>query len=67
MELSELTHSIHVNWYLIPMVIVISLVWSASQYELSEKIVQVSLKRVFYILVFMALAFGVLWFLSDGL
>lgn len=67
MELSQFAQSINVNWYLIPMVLVISLVYSASQYELSEKILRISMKRFVYILAFMALAFAVLWFLSDGL
>jgi hypothetical protein len=67
MELSQLAQSINVNWYLIPMVLIISFVYSASQYELPEKIVQIALKRALYILAFMAIAFAVLWFLSDGL
>lgn len=67
MELSQLAQSINVNWYLIPMVLIISFVYSASQYELPEKIVQIALKRTLYILAFMAVAFAVLWFLSDGL
>ena len=67
MDLSQLAHSINVNWYLVPMVLVISFVYSASQYELPEKIVRIALKRTVYILGFMAIAFAVLWFLSDGL
>lgn len=67
MELSQLAQSINVNWYLIPMVMIISLVYTASQYELPEKIVHVALKRFCYILAFMALAFVILWVLSDGL
>ena len=67
MDLSQFSQSINVNWYLIPMVLIISFVYSASQYELPEKIVRISLKRFVYILAFMAIAFAVLWFLSDGL
>lgn len=67
MEISQLAQSINVNWYLLPMVAIISLVYSASQYELPEKIVRVATKRFVYILAFMALAFAILWFLSDGL
>lgn len=67
LELSQLSHSISVNWYLIPMVLIISLVYSASQYELPDKILRVSIKRFFYILAFMAVAFVILWYLSDGL
>jgi hypothetical protein len=67
MELSQWAQSINVNWYLIPMVLIISLVYTASQYELPEKIVRVATKRFLYILAFMAIAFVVLWVLSDGL
>lgn len=67
MEISQLAQSINVNWYLLPMVAIISLVYSASQYELPEKILRVATKRFVYILAFMALAFAILWFLSDGL
>jgi hypothetical protein len=67
MNLSHLAQSINVNWYLIPMVLIISLVYSASQYELPDKIIRISIKRFVYILGFMALAFVVLWVLSDGL
>lgn len=67
MEISQLAQSINVNWYLIPMVAIISLVYSASQYELPEKILRVATKRFVYILAFMAVAFAILWFLSDGL
>ena len=66
-ELPMLAQSLNVNWYLVPMVMIISLVYSASQYELPEKIVRVALKRFIYILAFMTAAFVVLWFLSDGL
>jgi hypothetical protein len=67
MELSELARSINVNWYLVPMVLIISFTYSASQYELPEKILRIAIKRTLYILGFMAIAFAVLWFLSDGL
>lgn len=66
-ELPMLAQAVNVNWYVVPMVLIISLVYSASQYELPEKIVRVALKRFVYILAFMAVAFAVLWFLSDGL
>jgi hypothetical protein len=65
--LPMLAQVLNVNWYLVPMVLIISLVYSASQYELPEKIIRVALKRFVYILGFMAVAFAVLWFLSDGL
>lgn len=67
MEISAWAHSINVNWYLLPMVLIISLVYTASQYELPEKIVQKALRRFVMILALMAVAFGILWFLSDGL
>ena len=67
MNLPQLAQSINVHWYLIPMVLIISLVYTASQYELPDKILRVATKRFVYILGFMAVAFAVLWFLSDGL
>ncbi len=67
LAISHVLQSFNVNWYLIPMVLVISLCYSASQYELPEKIIQVATKRFVYILGFMVLAFAVLWFLSEGL
>jgi prolipoprotein diacylglyceryltransferase len=67
MELSQWAQSINVNWYVIPMVLIISLAYSASQYELPEKIIRIATKRFFYILAFMAVAFVILWALSDGL
>jgi hypothetical protein len=67
MGISAVFQSISVNWYLIPMVLIISLVYSATQYELPEKIIRVATKRFLWILVVMAIAFAVLWVLSDGL
>jgi len=67
LAISHVLQSINVNWYLVPMVAVISLCYSASQYELTDKILRVATKRFLYILAFMATAFAVLWFLSDGL
>ena len=67
MDLAQLSRSISVNWYLIPMVLVISFVYSATQYELQEKIVRVATRRFVFILGFMLIAFAVLWFLSEGL
>jgi hypothetical protein len=67
LAISQTLQSINVNWYLLPMVLVISLCYSASQYELTDKIIRVATKRFVYILAFMAVAFVVLWFLSDGL
>ncbi len=66
-DLPVLANALNVNWYLVPMVLIISLVYSASQFELPEKIVRIALKRFVYILGFMAVAFAILWFLSDGL
>lgn len=66
-DLAALLQGINVNWYAIPMVAVVSLVYSASQYELPEKILRVAFKRFCYILGVMVIAFGVMWVLSEGL
>jgi len=54
-------------WYLVPLAAVISLVYNASRYELTERILRRSLRMFITIVVFMAMVLGVLLFLSFGL
>lgn len=54
-------------WYLPPLAAVISLVYSASRFELSEDIVHRALRLFIQILVFMAIVFAILTALSFGL
>lgn len=56
-----------VTWYLLPLSAVISLVYSASRYELPEKILARAARLFFTIVGAMAAVFALLWFLSFGL
>jgi hypothetical protein len=58
---------LHVSFYLLPLAAVISLVYSASRYELPDKILSRALKLFLQIVGFMAAVFVVLWFFSFGL
>lgn len=55
------------TWYLLPLSIAISLVYSASRYELPEVILHRAFRLCLTILIAMGLAFGVLWVLSYGM
>jgi hypothetical protein len=56
-----------VAWYMLPLAMVISLVYSASRYELPEYILSRALKLFVQIVVFMMIAFGILWVLTYAL
>lgn len=58
---------ISVTWYLLPLAGVISLVYSASRYELTERILQRALSLFLQIIGCMAIIFAVLWILSYGM
>ena len=58
---------LNVSWYLLPLAAVISLVYSASRYELPERIVRRAVRLFFTIVGCMAGLFAVLWVLSFGL
>ena len=55
------------TWLLIPLVIVVSLVYSASRYEHPQRILRKATRLFLTIMGFMALVLGVLTFLSHGL
>lgn len=55
------------TWLLIPLVIVVSLVYSASRYEHPGRIMNKAARLFLTIMGFMAIVFGVLTFLSHGL
>lgn len=57
----------NVLWYLLPLAIAISLVYSASRFELPERILQRAVRLFFQIVLFMGAVFAVLFVLSDGL
>jgi hypothetical protein len=56
-----------VTWFLLPLAAVISLVYSASRYELPEIILRRATRHFVTILVFMALVFLLLLWLSFRL
>ncbi len=58
---------LQVSLYLFPLAAVISLVYSASRYELTDKILVRAFKLFCQIVGFMGLVFAVLWFFSLGM
>ena len=62
-----LAKSENILWYLLPLAVCISLVYSASRYEEQESIVRRAVRLFFQITVFMLLVFLVLWALSFRL
>ncbi len=63
-SLTILAEHISVNWHLLPLAVVISLVYSASRYEFPERIVRRAARLFMTIMFFMAAVFCVLWALS---
>jgi hypothetical protein len=59
------THSI--SWHLLPMSLIISLVYSASRFEMPEVILRRAFKLFTTIMVFMGGVFLLLWALSNNL
>ncbi len=56
---------ISVTWYLLPLALVISLVYSASRYELPERILRKAGRLFITIMVFMSVFFAILWIFSK--
>lgn len=59
--------TVHRTWFLIPLVVVVSLVYSASRYETPSFILRRAARLSLTILGFMAAVFVLLVFLSWGL
>ena len=57
----------NVLWYLLPLAIVISLVYSASRFEQPERILRRSVRLFFQFVLFMSTFFAILFVLSYGL
>ena len=57
----------NVLWYLLPLAIVISLVYSTSRFEQPERILRRSVRLFFQIVLFMSTVFAILFVLSYGL
>jgi len=66
MPLWLLAHA-NVTWYLIPLAMVISLVYSASRYELSEQILRRAIRLFMMIVGLMVGVLIILWLLSLNL
>jgi hypothetical protein len=54
-------------WYILPLAVGISLVYSASRYEEPNSIIRRAVRLFFQISIFMMSVFGILWALSFGL
>jgi hypothetical protein len=54
-------------WYILPLAGAISLVYSASRYELTERIIRRAIRLFMTIIGFMFAVFVVLWLLSANL
>lgn len=59
--------SIGRTWYLLPLVVIVSLVYSASRYEAPEKVIRRAGRLFVQIAGFMAVVLALLAFLSMGL
>lgn len=57
----------NVTWYLLPLAAVISLVYSASRYELPERILRRAVRLFLTIVIFMTIVFALLLWLSHNL
>lgn len=62
-----LAQSTNLTWYLIPLAMVVSLVYSASRFELPDRILRRAVWLFIQIVGFMAAVFAVLWVLSYGI
>lgn len=62
-----LAQNTNITWYLFPLAMIVSLVYSASRFEIPERILRRAVWLFVQIIGFMAVVFGVLWALSYGL
>lgn len=56
-----------ISWHLLPMALVISLVYSASRFEMTDVILRRALRLFTTIMIFMGGVFLLLWALSNNL
>lgn len=59
--------NLNLLWYLFPLTLAVSLVYSASRYEAPSRIIQRALQLFVQISLFLGVVFIVLFVLSDGL
>lgn len=57
----------NVLWFLLPLALAVSLVYSASRFELRERILHRATRLFLQIMLFMGTIFAILFVLSDGL
>jgi hypothetical protein len=62
-----LAQTSNVTWYLLPLAMVVSLVYSASRFELPDRILRRAVWLFLQIVGFMVAVFAVLWVLSYGM
>ena len=62
-----LAQTANLTWYLLPLALIVSLVYSASRFELPDRILRRAIWLFIQIVGFMAIVFGVLWVLSFGI
>jgi hypothetical protein len=62
-----LAQATNLTWYLLPLAMVVSLVYSASRFELPDRILRRAIWLFIQIIGFMAVVFAVLWILSYGI
>ena len=62
-----LAQATNVTWYLVPLAMVISLVYSASRFELPDRILRRAIWLFLQIIGFMGAVFVLLWLLSYKL
>jgi hypothetical protein len=62
-----LAQTTNLTWYLLPLAMAVSVVYSASRFELPDRILRRSIWLFIQIVGFMAIVFGALWVLSFGI
>jgi hypothetical protein len=67
MELLAAFENMQRSWHLLPLIVVVSLVYTASRYESQPKIIRRSIRLALTIAGFMVVVLGILVFLSRGL
>ena len=63
-SLFVLAQTVNVTWYLLPLAMIISLVYSASRFELPDRILRRAIWLFLQIVGFMGIVFALLWILS---
>lgn len=65
--LLALAQTNNLTWYLLPLALAVSLVYSASRFELPDRILRRAIWLFIQIVGFMAIVFAILWLLSFGI